>query len=311
MNSLKENPLINVFGQNGIVSIDNLKLYHKGTRDISEINVLIDDETGSLILDKCVNDVQDYYIKNKNYTLKENKTLIANTLTSTPPLEDDIRRFNLYNKILTNKSILDFGCGRGEFLKKLKTEGVSSNLIGVELNEINREIINRDGIICLKEIKHNSKKYDFIFLNHVFEHLIDPINILTNLRKLLNDNGKIIIEIPHGNDFLIKESKIASFLNFTFWSEHICSYTEDLLKKLFQKLNYKDFHISYYQRYNLNNHIHWYKENEPGGHVKSNIYSEPLLTNYEEYLRINKITDTLMIVIGNDSKQVSDIVFSR
>ncbi len=60
---------------------------------------------------------------------------------------------------------------------------------------------------CYETIDENFYEFDFIFLNHVFEHLENPIIILENLFKILKNDGHIIIEIPHGNDFLIKNSR--------------------------------------------------------------------------------------------------------
>ena len=44
--------------------------------------------------------------------------------------------------------------------------------------------------------------------------------------------------------FLFKKSNLSSFKNFTFWSEHIFLYTEDLINKLFHKIRIADFNIS-------------------------------------------------------------------
>lgn len=310
MNKLKRNPLITLFENLKILDSDKTELFHKGTRDIKQINVLIDNDSGSLILDKCVEDLDDYYLNNTIYTLDEHKTLLNNNLVNTPPLEDDIRRFELYKNELKDLSILDFGCGKGGFLKKIKEQNISSNLTGVELNKINRKNINLSGIDCFSKLEETKNKFDLIFLNHVFEHLTNPIEIIKELKKQTTDSGKIIIEIPHGDDFLIKKSNVTPFKDFTFWSEHICLYTEKLIRKLFNKIEINDFHISYYQRYNMNNHLNWFNNKKPGGHTNFKVYDEPILKQYNKYLIEKKMTDTLMIVIGENSKDFSDKIWN-
>lgn len=56
-------------------------------------------------------------------------------------------------------------------------------------------------IECLFDLTNSNEKFDYIFLNHVFEHLDNPVGVLKDLVSRLNKGGKIIIEIPHGNDF--------------------------------------------------------------------------------------------------------------
>ena len=307
---LKNNPLINLFTEHNIIKETDLELFSKGTRDIKEINVLIDKNSDTLILEKCINDLDEYYTFNQDYSKDEDTTLIDDVYINTSPLEDDYVRYNLYKESLTNKSILDFGCGKGGFLRLLKQNNVSNDLTGLELNQTNNNNINLGGITCLFDLKNSVSKFDFIFLNHVFEHLDNPIKVLKDLTSMLSEKGKIIIEIPHGNDFLIKNSGLDSFKNFTFWSEHLCLYTEKFVRNLFSKLNINEYHISYRQRYNLNNHINWFKEGKPGGH-EIKIFEGKILEDYNKHLIRNSQTDTLMIVIGNNCERFSNNIFKN
>lgn len=305
---LRDNPLIDLFVQNELIDTNNLKLYHSGTRDNDIINVLIDRESGCLILDKCLDNLNKYYFENKNYSEDGHFTLIDQKYIETHPLEDDFLRYEIYKKSIYNSSILDFGCGKGGFLSLLKENNISNNLIGLELNEVNNKNINAKGIPCLFDLKNSNSKFDFIFLNHVFEHLPNPLELLNDLITRLNPDGKLIIEVPHGNDFLIKKSGLDSFKKFTFWSEHLCLYTEEIIKNIFKKMSISDYYVSYKQRYNLNNHVNWFKKGEPGGHKKT-IYSGSILNAYNNYLVSNKETDTLIIVIGRGSTEFSKNIF--
>ena len=307
---LKNNPLIKLFSQLDVIKETDLELFYKGTRDVKEINVLIDKDSGALILEKCIKNLDKYYSLNQDYSKNENTTLINGVYINSSPLEDDYFRYNLYKESLINNSILDFGCGKGGFLKLLKENNVSNDLTGLELNQTNNKNLNLGGIPCLFDLKNSVSKFDFIFLNHVFEHLDNPIKVLNDMIYRLNDKGKIIIEIPHGNDFLIKKSDLDSFKNFTFWSEHLCLYTEKLIGKIFSKLNINEYHISYRQRYNLNNHINWFKEGKPGGH-KIEVFEGKILDDYNKHLVRNSQTDTLMIVIGDSSEKFSEKIFKN
>ena len=306
--NLKKNPLINLLINNNFISNNDLEIYHKGTRDIKQINVLLDTNSGSLILENCISDLKNYYDENEIYSSDKDETLVNNSLISTIPLEDDARRVEMFSKILNDKKILDFGCGKGGFLRKIKEDKISNNIFGLELNKQNRKNINQLGINCFETIDENLYEFDFIFLNHVFEHLVNPITVLENLFKILKNDGHLIIEIPHGDDFLIKDSGIVSFKNFTFWSEHICLYTKPLMKKILSHLKIKNYQISFFQRYCMNNHFYWFKEGKPGGHRKYNIFNDSIDISYKKNLINTEKSDTMFIVIGQNCSEISKLI---
>jgi len=104
------------------------------------------------------------------------------------------------------KSILDIGCGRGEFLELMKEEGI--NAIGVDTYEDfislcrikGFEVVKADGLEYLK----NCKLVDGIFLGQVVEHLkLNEIIELCNLAyQKLETGGCIIIETPNPKSLL-------------------------------------------------------------------------------------------------------------
>ena len=99
------------------------------------------------------------------------------------------------------KNVLDFGCGRGEFLELMKKEGIHA--VGAETysdyvdycTERGLEVYHRDGLSYLKSME----KPDGIFLGQVIEHLtIDQIVELTETAyEKLDEGGVIIMETPN------------------------------------------------------------------------------------------------------------------
>ena len=62
---------------------------------------------------------------------------------------------------------------------------------------IEKDIITDHGIQIKKQnINEINGTYDLIMLNHVFEHLDHPKEILSNLRTLLNKSGQLLIRVP-------------------------------------------------------------------------------------------------------------------
>ncbi|MDC0851292.1 class I SAM-dependent methyltransferase [Candidatus Pelagibacter sp.] len=254
------------------------------------------DKKTNIIFLSDVNHVSKVVKKNidqfasKNFKDFVNIEKYKNKKLSLRPPDDDLRRFQYMKKFLKNKSVLDFGCGIGTFIKLAKN--ITKKCHGFE---INKKLIFK----LKKEIKIFSKmnqineKYDFITMFHVLEHIPNSIEILKNLKKLLKSNGKLIIEIPHAKDILFN---VDEFKNFSLWSEHLVLHTEKSIIKILKHCGFKIANINYIQRYSLTNHIGWFVERKPEGHVfLKNLYDKKIDKKYIDYLIKNKITDTLLI----------------
>lgn len=132
---------------------------------------------------------------------------------------------------------------------------------------------------------------------HVLEHLPYQVKTLKSLKSRLNRKGKIIIEVPHAEDFLILQKELKEFKDFTFWSEHLILHTYKSLKTVLLKSGFKKINIKYYQRYNFSNHLGWFLKKKPGGHeFYKKIISKELNLSYCENLKNLGQTDTLIAI---------------
>ena len=236
----------------------------------------------------------DKIIEKKGKKVSLIKTFKGNI--KAPIIEDDKRRVVQHNNILKNKRILDFGCGWGGFLKKIIK---AKSLTGIELR---KECIlyikkNIKKIHISDNLNNLNEKYDVITMFHVLEHIPYQIETLKILKTKLTKNGKIIIEVPSANDFLLK---LKEFKKFTFWSEHLILHTENSLRKILEFSGFKKINIKYYQRYNFSNHLGWFIKRIPGGHdLYKNISDKKINKDYSDYLIRNKSTDTLIAIASN------------
>ena len=299
-----KNPIFDELIKLKLISKLNLMTLSNKTRD-KKIKVIKDLKTKIIFLEKYIT-INDYYssLKYKDddrKVSKKSKRKIANVKTfsgniKTPIIEDDYRRVNQFSKKLKNKDILDFGCGWGGFLRNIKNY---KSLSGVELRKecINFIKNNIKKIDVSDNINSFDKKFDIITMFHVLEHIPYQIETLKVLKSKLKNKGKIIIEVPHAEDFLILQEELKEFKNLTFWSEHLILHTYKSLRTVLFKSGFKKINIQFYQRYNFSNHLGWFLKKKPGGHHHfKNIISEKLNNIYCENLKKQRQTDTLIAV---------------
>ena len=102
------------------------------------------------------------------------------------------------NNLNSNSKILDVGCGRGKITGSLRSKlKLINKPIGIDLvkhKDKDKRIIFKK-INILNFIKSNKKKFDLILIKQTIHLLrINEIkNVVTELKKILNPNGKIII----------------------------------------------------------------------------------------------------------------------
>jgi len=285
---------INLLNEFNLSDKNSLQVFHNSTRDIDSLQVLKCIKSGVIVLEKFVLP-KEYYEKNIQYT--ENFYGSINTekgIIKSKPLEDDLRRFESYKELIDESDVLDFGCGRGDFIQLAKK--ISKRSVGVELNRTNRDYLNKVGIQCVNKLSElNDDKFDLITLNHVFEHLNDPINILIELQKYLKPNGMIIIEVPHARDLLLETFNLESFKSFTFWSEHLILHTRKSLEIFARNSGLEVKNIEGFQRYSISNHYNWLLNGQPSGHeIFKSLNNNDFHNQYEKLLQSIDQTDTLI-----------------
>jgi len=106
----------------------------------------------------------------------------------------------LIGKINKTSKIIDIGCGNGTLPYILKNAGFK-NVMGLD-PFIKADIKYKNGVIILKkQLAMLDTKFDFIVLNHSFEHMDNPLTTMQNLSNLLEDNGQICIRIPIASSY--------------------------------------------------------------------------------------------------------------
>jgi SAM-dependent methyltransferase len=138
-------------------------------------------------------------------------------------------------------SLLDFGSGKGQFLAVAKTKGWKG--LGIETaRERANFAAEKYGVEVLSEFYESGRistgDFDLITLNHVLEHLPEPIEVIKSLlEENLSPNGMVYIEVPRADSW---QAQIAGE-NWIHWDipRHLTHWTEARLSEQMRKIGFE------------------------------------------------------------------------
>lgn len=148
-------------------------------------------------------------------------------------------RLNNLLKYVTDGSLLEIGCGSGQFLElakgHFKVKGIDMLKGAVELGKRKKLSIQYSS---LEDFTPN-EKYDVVCLFHVLEHVYDPNRTLEKIHNLLKPNGILYIIVPNNKSLSFKLfGKYWEWLNPP---KHLSYFDPSTIKKI---LNNQGFIIS-------------------------------------------------------------------
>ncbi|MEW5791481.1 MAG: class I SAM-dependent methyltransferase [Pseudomonadota bacterium] len=96
--------------------------------------------------------------------------------------------------------LLEIGCGSGHFLAKMKAcgwvvEGVDFDPRAVDYARTTYDIKVHHGTV--ENAGYPDSAFDAVVMNHVIEHVFDPIALLQETRRLLKPGGKVVVVTPN------------------------------------------------------------------------------------------------------------------
>lgn len=144
-------------------------------------------------------------------------------------VKKQIKKYNI-------NSVLDVGCGNGEFLDIYKKLGKKTFFTEYGEDLISKLEKNHEFVEGGMK-PFSKKKFDLVILSEVIEHTNDPKSLIESISKVQNKNGLIYITTPNYNSF---ESKILKkdYGIFTY-PEHLSYFTIYTLDKLLKQKGYK------------------------------------------------------------------------
>ncbi len=177
--------------------------------------------------------IAKYYESDKYYSHNSDHTITAKlySLAQTYTLWYKAR---LVTKLQpANKTLLDYGCGTGQFLQHMQQKGWATT--GFETSELALQKATSKSLEVLSSldtIKETDRKFDVITLWHVLEHIHDLNPTIKKLRKLLTKGGHIVVAVPNPESWDANKYK-ESWAAYDV-PRHLYHFGEDNIKTLFK-----------------------------------------------------------------------------
>jgi 2-polyprenyl-3-methyl-5-hydroxy-6-metoxy-1,4-benzoquinol methylase len=183
------------------------------------------------------NDISKYYQSEKYISHTGGSKNLGDILYKVARLYAQSWKLKKIQAHHTSGTILDVGCGTGEFLNYMKSKGW--HCYGTEPSDLARKkaMENAGKNIFSSLIELPATKFDVITLWHVAEHLHDLNNTIAQLKSMLKPTGTILIAVPN------YESPDANFYG-KYWAgydvpRHLWHFSAKAMKTLFSHTGLK------------------------------------------------------------------------
>jgi SAM-dependent methyltransferase len=188
--------------------------------------------------------------KDANVNLREDGDFIGGYPGGVAP---HIRsRLEFAESALVGRRLLDVGCGSGALLNLAKDRGWTC--FGTEARpEAVKELAEFDIQVFIGDLDNPelaAMRFDLIHMNHVLEHVMDPVSVLASVHRLLSTDGLAIVEVP--NEFNAITQRLRQGLgldgsSLTTYFQHEWFFNPETLKYVCQKsgLKIRKLHTPY------------------------------------------------------------------
>lgn len=161
---------------------------------------------------------------------------MKNKDTAALEVMSELKNYNKFVQTLMKKhtskgSVLDFGCGYGDFAKHLNDSGYECD--GVEIDKESNLESQKKGIKTFYSLTEVKKLYPAVTSLNVLEHIEDDLKILQNLFNIIENTGHLILYLP---------SSMAVWSNMDVEVGHYRRYSK---KEIIQKLHSTGFAVTH------------------------------------------------------------------
>ena len=180
---------------------------------------------------RCYPEYQEYFI---HYPIKQSKYS---------------SHYYAQQMVGRNYEVLDISCGEGFFATELAKQG--NRVTGVDaLPDISERAALCDyfsvdlnqGLDVVAE-RLQGKRFDRVLLLDILEHLYDPVRLLRQCHRLLQDDGQVIVSVPNVANFSVRLALLFGNFDYTdrgiLDNTHVRWYTRKTARQMLVDAGYR------------------------------------------------------------------------
>jgi len=195
---------------------------------------------------------------------------------------------------IRDRVVADVGCGGGSFLDF--SSGVAKTTIGVEPSTVYREALAGKGHQVFDYSKNAlpewESKVDLAVSLAVIEHVDDPVEFLSDIRKLLKpESGRVLVSTPNHNDWLL-EFMPDDYAAFFYRHVHRWYFDAHALRAAADAAGFSEVGVFHRQRFGMSNALCWARSKKPTGNDAFPLFSD-IDAGYKAYLEQSGRADYL------------------
>jgi len=164
--------------------------------------------------------------------------LIASIIKFNPKWTANLDFSVFYLPAMPNGKLLEIGCGSGGMLKNMQDRGW--DVTGVDFDSKSVSVARDLGLNVyegdINKLNLEKNSFDTIIMNHVIEHLPDPVSTLQECHKLLRFGGKIVCVTPNNKGILCRKYK--KFYLHLDPPRHLHIFNKKTLENIYKKAGF-------------------------------------------------------------------------
>ena len=184
-------------------------------------------------------------------------------------------------KNVTGRSIIEVGCGRGEFLKMWENIKEEITVHGIEHKKESVEEAKKSGLdveqaFAEESVVFTGGPYDAFVQFNFLEHQPKPLEMLKCIYDTIKEGAIGLVTVP-SFEYIIKYNGYYELIR-----DHIANYDERTLKELFERANFKILNERIVNRDTIEIIVEKVKNSGFKTSMFNGIYTnvQPLLDNY-------------------------------
>lgn len=138
--------------------------------------------------------------------------------------------------------LLDVGCGYGFFLQEMKSRGWQVK--GIEISQHGRQYAKRTWNLeifsePLENLQLPENTFDVVTLFYVIEHVLEPLDLLKAVRRVLKPTGLVLLRWPHTTPIVKLLGPLSRRLDLYHTPYHLYDFSSETIKKLLKQAGFR------------------------------------------------------------------------